>query len=45
MEGKTDSRTSGEVLLHGPEMSVDPIDRVSIPRQFMYMIKRLQVRF
>jgi len=28
MEGKTDSKTSGEMLMQGAEMSADHVDRV-----------------
>lgn len=29
IEGKTDSKMSGEMLLQGADTSVDPVDRVS----------------
>jgi len=35
MEGKTDSKTSGEMLLQGAEANVDPVDRVSLSLQFV----------
>jgi len=32
MEGKTDSKTTGETLLQESETNIDPADRVSAPR-------------
>lgn len=54
MEGKTDSKMSGEMLLQGAETAVDPVDRVSSSCRFVigerssvipYVTKRLNVRF